>query len=279
MELTADTYYSPEADTAYFSASQIKRFLTCEAAAKDALDHPSEEEKTTALLVGGFVDAHFSGEMGAFIAANPQVYTKGGTLKAAYQKAQEVIERIESDELAMCLLSGEKQKIVVGDIGGHPFKAKLDCLLSGEQADAIASNYPGMSGMAWTGGAIVDLKVMRDFEPIYRAGEGRLSFVEYWRYDLQMAIYQELIRQNTGNTLPCYILAASKQDPPGLALVQVEQEELDFCLQFLKDRIDHIAAVKVGDEEPDRCGECAFCRGQGKLTAPMAFIDGRLTAV
>lgn len=279
MTLCAENYYSPEADTAYFSVSQIKRFLTCEAAAKDGLDHPQEEEKTTALLVGGYVDAHFAGEMDAFLAENPQVVTRGGKLKAAFQQAEDIIARIEADELAMRMMAGEKQRILTGEIDGYPFKVKPDVLLSGEQADAIAADYPGMSDMAWKGGAIVDLKVMRDFEPMYRPGEGRMSFVEYWRYDLQMAVYQEIVRQNTGKKLPCYILAASKQDPPGLALVEIEQEDLDFCLNWLRERLPHIAAVKRGEEEPEACGSCAHCRKAQKLTGPMGFIEGRLMAL
>ena len=53
MILNAGNYYSLEADRAYLSVSQVKRFIECEAAAKDALCSPQYEEKSAALLVGG----------------------------------------------------------------------------------------------------------------------------------------------------------------------------------------------------------------------------------
>ena len=104
-----------------------------------------------------------------------------------------------------------------------------------------------MVDLTYADGCIVDLKVMKDFEPMFRQEEGRLSFVEYWRYDLQMAIYQELMRQEMGSKVPCYILAASKQDPPDLTLVQVPQELLDFNLKWLTDRLPDINLIKTGE--------------------------------
>lgn len=276
MILTADNYYSPIADQIYFSVSQVKKFIECEAGAVDALLNPEPEQKTEALLVGGYVDAYFAGEMERFREGNPEIFKRDGTLKAAYRKAEEIIERIEADELSMLMLGGEKQSILTGYIEGFPFKIKPDILLSREQADEIANKYADMYGMMWRGGAIVDLKIMRDFEPMYRAEEGRLSFIEYWRYDLQMAVYQEIVRQKTGLQLPCYILAATKQDPPGLALVEVEQAMLDFNLEWLRQRIKRYADVKAGREEADACGTCARCRRARKLRGPSVFVDGRL---
>lgn len=276
MILTAENYYGIEADKEYFSVSQVKRFLECEEAALDELLNPTEEEKTEALLVGGYVDAHFSGEMERFRAENPEIFKRDGSLKVAYRKAEDIIARIEGDKLSMMMLAGEKQQIMTGEICGAPFKIKPDVLLSAGQMDAVAQAFPGMSEYIWAGGAIVDLKIVRDFEPLYRKEEGRMSFIEYWRYDLQLAVYQEIVRQVTGAKLPCFILAATKQDVPGLALIPIEQAMLDFNLEWLKQRMPRLIAVKKGEEEADSCGECAHCRRTHQLSGPSTFIDGRL---
>lgn len=266
--LTAENYYSREANQAYYSASQIKQFMECPACAMAELRGEYERKKTPSLLVGGYIDAHFSGEMEAFRRENPGIFTRVGTLKADYVQAEEIIARIERDPLAMRLLDGEKQRIVTGEIAGLPVKAKLDVWLDAEKARAIAADYPGMEALTFADGAIVDMKVMKDFEPMYRQEEGRISFIEYWRYDLQMAIYQELMRKETGHQVPAFILAASKQDPPGLTLVQIPQELLDFNLMQLTKRLPEYEEVKSGREEPEACGKCAYCRKHHFLDGP-----------
>lgn len=268
MILTAENYYGREANEAYYSASQIKQFMECPACAMAELRGEYERKKTPSLLVGGYIDAHFSGEMEAFRRENPGIFTRVGTLKADYVQAEEIIARIERDPLAMRLLDGEKQKIVTGRIAGLPVKAKLDVWLDAEKAHAIAEDFSGMEALTFVHGAIVDMKVMKDFEPMYRQEEGRISFIEYWRYDLQMAIYQELMRQEMGHQVPAFILAASKQDPPDLMLVQIPQELLDFNLIQLTKRLPEYEEVKSGREEPDACGKCAYCRGSKRLDGP-----------
>ena len=56
MILTNDNYYSPEANWEYMSVSQYKQFLKCEAAAMAQLKGEWSQPKTTALLVGSYVD-------------------------------------------------------------------------------------------------------------------------------------------------------------------------------------------------------------------------------
>ena len=176
MKLTAENYYSREANEAYFSASQVKAFMDCPMRALAELKGKTEPKSSTALLEGGYVDAYFAGELDAFKREHPEILTKKGTLRAEFERAEEAIARIERDELAMRMLSGEKQRIVTGEIDGNPFKAKLDVLLSEEQVQAIGRDYPSMSDLIFSSGAIVDLKYVRDFEPLYREGEGRLNF-------------------------------------------------------------------------------------------------------
>ena len=266
MLLSNENYYSPEANRAYFSVSQIKRFLDCEAAAMAELKGLWVPEKTQALLVGGYIDAHFSRELDLFQAQNPEIYTKNGSLRAEYQQAETIIARLERDVLAMRMMDGERQHIVTGEIGGLPFKAKLDVLLSAEVVAGIGREYPGMSELMFAEGAIVDLKIMRDFKPIYKDGEGRQSWIEAWRYDLQMAVYQELMRQETGEKLPCYIIAATKEKVPDIGLFEVPQGILDANMEWLEEKLPHIGAVKQGNAEAERCEYCEWCRQSKVLT-------------
>ena len=260
MILTTENYYSLEANQAYFSASQIKSFMECEARTMAELGGEYSPGKNTALLVGGFVDAYFSGELEQFKQQNPEIFTKAGTLRSEYQQAEAIIRRLESDRLAMRLLAGDKQQILTGEIFGHPFKAKLDVWLDGKQSEGIARDFPGMPELLFSCGAIVDLKTMKDFSPQYKDGRGRLSFVEFWGYDLQLSIYQQLKAQQTGILAPCYILGATKQAVPGLGLFQIDQAEMDAQQILLKQDIEHYADVKAGRIAPERCEKCEYCR-------------------
>ena len=55
MKLTADNYFSQEAQMEYMSASQFKAFDKCEAAALAEIKGEYIREKTTALMVGSYV--------------------------------------------------------------------------------------------------------------------------------------------------------------------------------------------------------------------------------
>ena len=77
----------------YMSVSQFKAFEVCEAAALAEVTGNYEREKTTSLLVGSFVDAHFEGTLDIFKAQNPQLFKRDGTLKSDYIKAYRIINR------------------------------------------------------------------------------------------------------------------------------------------------------------------------------------------
>ena len=145
--LTDENYHSPEARKHYLGSSMFKEFLKCEVMGLAKVNGEFEDKSSTALLVGSYVDAYFSGELDQFIVNHPEIFTKQGTLKADYQKAEEVIKVIEADEVLMKYLSGNHQKIMTGTIAGVPFKIKMD------------SYHPGK--------VIVDQKVMKDMEPVW----------------------------------------------------------------------------------------------------------------
>ena len=184
MTLTSENYYSQESNVQYFSVSQYKNFLKCPAMAMAKLRGEYEPEYGRALLLGSYVDEMLTGteeSVKKFIVEHmPELFKKNGDRYADVQQADETIVRIRKQPLMMHYLSGMHQVIMTGEIEGVPFKIKLDSYKPDEY--------------------ICDLKYMASlrspnmFEPM----------VQYWGYDAQSAVYQEIVRQNTGKTLDKY---------------------------------------------------------------------------
>lgn len=248
MILTQRNYFSKKANLEYMSVSQFKAFEKCPAAALAEIKGKYKREKTTALLVGSYVDAYFEGTLNAFKRKNPEVFKKDGTLKADYLQAEEIIKRIERDKVFMKHLSGAKQVIMTGAICGVPIKIKIDSFRPGE--------------------AIDDLKIMGHFEPQYVEEKGFLSWYEAWEYDLQGAVYQEIVKQNTGDKLPFYLDAATKEKVTDIDIVPLRQDLLDYALERFKNDVERYDAMKKGIIEPERCEKCDYCKMTKVLTEP-----------
>lgn len=244
-----DTYFSPENNMKYMSTSQFKSFMACEAAALAELRGEYTRDKTNALLVGSYVDAYFDGSLERFRAENPELFTKQGGLKAEYRQAERIIERITGDKLFMKYMSGEKQVIKVGEIEGIPFKIKID------------SYHPGK--------AIVDLKIMKDFAPVYKEGQGRLNFIEAWGYDIQGAVYQAI----EGHALPFFIAAATKEREPDMAIISIAQPYLDTAMEIIKSNVQRFTDLKNGIGEPIRCEKCDYCKRTKVLDRVITMED------
>lgn len=86
--VTAENYYSPEMNMAYMGSTQFKAFEKCEAAALAELKGEYHPPSSTALLVGGYIDAWFSGELPLYQAQHPEIFKRDGTLKAEYLRAK-----------------------------------------------------------------------------------------------------------------------------------------------------------------------------------------------
>ncbi|MCH5202741.1 MAG: PD-(D/E)XK nuclease-like domain-containing protein [Oscillospiraceae bacterium] len=252
MLLNNENYFSVENQMKYMGVSQFKSFEQCQASALAEVTGNFEREKTTALLVGSYVDAHFEGTLDLFRAKNPEIFTKKGDLKAEYRKAEEIIQRIEQDNLFMEYMGGDKQVIMTGDIEGVPVKIKIDSYHTDK---------------------IVDLKIMKDFQPIYKSEQGRLNWVEAWQYDLQGAVYQEIVRQNTGKTLPFFLAAATKEKVTDLNIIQIPQEYLDVELERFKKNVQFYDAIKHGLIPPERCECCDYCKITKVLREPVQLGD------
>jgi hypothetical protein len=256
MILTAENYYSVEANREYLSVSQYKDFcgtigrVACEEQALAKLNEEWEQEKTTSLMIGSYVDAYFEGTLDIFKEQNPTIFTKQGNLKSEYRKAEDIIGRIERDALFMRFMSGEKQKIFECELFGSKWKVKLDSYIPHK--------------------AIVDLKIMKSLtEAHYVRDFGNMDFVRYWGYDIQAAVYQEVVRICTGEKLPFYIAAASKEKEPDINVIQVPQVWMNERLAEVETNISKILMLKNKEIDPLRCEVCDWCKHTKVLKFPI----------
>lgn len=256
MILTNENYYTADADMEYMSVSQFKDFhgsygvAGCERTALMRLKGEYPLKSGLPLLIGGYVDAWFEGTLDKYKEEHPEMFKKDGGLKADFVRADAIIERVQADPMFMYYMSGEKQKIMTGEIEGIPFKIKVDSLLPE---------------------AIVDLKVMAEIGRkrwVQDIGEF-LDFVRYWGYDIQGAVYQEIVRQNTGEKLPFIIAAVTKEEPePDIELIEVDQVFLDEAMNIVRYNAPRIDFIKKGMVEPTQCFTCPCCRKSKVLMKP-----------
>lgn len=261
FKLTRDNYHGTEANLNYWSASFVKEMLSCESRAMAELSGEYERPNTDALMVGSYVDAAFESDR-AFkrfrSEHETELFRKDGKLRAEYVKADEMIKRAKADPTFMQFMQGRHQVVMTATLFGVPFKCRFDVLRDSYKVDDKR---------------IVDLKTVKDTEPLYRQGEGKLNFVEYWRYDIQMALYQLIYEKNKGVKLPVYLNCITKQDPPDILIINIPQPQLDACIEFVAEKMERFKAIKSGIIEPERCEKCAYCRMTRKLTAPITLDE------
>lgn len=258
--LTADNYYSKEADMKYMSVHQYLDFVGhmgvhgCEEMAMAKLKGEFEQETTTAMLVGSYVDSYFEGTLEQFKQEHPECFTQKGELKASFKQAEKMIERCEKDSYFMSTMQGEKQVIMTAYLFGCEWKIKMDSYLPGK--------------------AIVDLKTSADIHKAWKVQDyGYASFVEYWGYTLQMAVYQKVVEINTGKKLPCYISVVTKEDSPEIAVINIDQMTLDHALNEIEMNMASVLMVKSGEVEPFRCEKCDYCKATKVLKGAISYMD------
>ena len=253
MDLTENTYYGQSASREFMSVSQFKNFLKCESAAMAELNGEYTPERGRALLLGSFVDEMLTGteeSQAEFIIENKdELFKKNGDPYADVAQAAEAVDRVKAQPLMMKYLSGEHQKIFTGEIAGVPFKAKMDSYKPGE--------------------FIADLKYLRSL----RSPNLFENIIDYWKYTTQMAVYQEIVYQNTGERLPCYIVAVTKESPARVTVCEIDQFTMDNELDEVKKLAPRYQKIKTGEIEPERCEEygCDYCAQTKVLTEPVPY--------
>ena len=262
FNLTNDNYYSAAADKIFLSNSKFKAVYgtpvhpyACEDA---AINGPKAESE--ALLIGGYVDSWFEGQAAfdAFKADHQdQLLMKSGKDYYKFVKdADEAIDKVSKDQVFMDYAKkGSHQTIMVGEIAGHPFKIKMDAYHSDKIVDV---KYVKDAGMVWN-----DIK------------KERITFIEDYGYNIQGAIYQEIVYQNTGKKLPFYIAFITKEkDEADFDIVQIDQKILDEALEYVKMQLISRPYAEVL-KDPQRCGrkKCPWCKSKKTLLAPKTYDE------
>ena len=277
MRLTNRNYYNEEANASFMSASQFKDFRKCEAMALAKIKGEYESQPSKALLLGSFVDEMLTGtkksRMNFIIENRGELFQKSSKISKLSDEelisllsdklfdvfssdnkpyteivqALETIAKIKKQPLMMKHFRSRHQTIMTGEIAGVPFKIKMDNYKPGEFIS--------------DGKYMASLRSPNMFEPM----------VKYWGYDIQGAIYQEIVRQNTGKRLPFYLDIATKEVPTHLAVAEINQFDLDEALDLVKVWAPRYQAIKSGKIEPERCEEynCSYCTETKQITEPI----------
>lgn len=248
FRLDKNNYHSKEADQHYMSVSQFKRFIECEARALAELKGEFTRPHSSALLVGSYTHAAFeSNEAFAEFCEKERdsIYKARGGKYSEYEKADEMIDTLKKDPFAMFALQGQKEVILTGEFGGVQWKIKADNI-------NLERNF------------FSDLKTTKSLYDRYwssKYGDKWVSFVHHYGYILQMTLYQEIIRQHTGNLFTPYVVAVTKESPPDKAILEFSASDLEFEIEYLKVALPVVMAVKNGERAPERCEKCEYCRG------------------
>lgn len=254
--LTEQNYFSVENEMKYAGSTQIKSAIQCEANFLAKIKGEYIEEKSDSMLMSAYLDAKVSGTLDSFMLEYPEIFTKSGELKSQYKHAEDIYNVIQEPRNAMFkkYIDGQKQVIMTGEISGVPIKIKIDSYHEGK--------------------CIVDLKCMKDLNLIWNVDtQQKENFIDYYDYVMQGAIYQEIVRQNTGLQLPFIIAVCTKEKQPQFALLQIPQEKMDFKLEFLKSYLPHIKDLKEGKAIPTSCGRCDYCISKKEINQIYYYED------
>lgn len=256
-----EIYYGSESSWQFMSASQYKDFVRCEAQALAKLKREwNPVSDSTPLLVGNYVHSRFESIEAheKFKEKNKEsLYSKRkphGLLKA-FQVAEDMINTLEKEQFFKYLWQGEYEVPVIGELEGVQWKGKIDCLNVDKGYFVDLKTTAKLDTKIWN-------KELRRYE----------SFVEGYGYDLQIAIYEQLLEQEYGKPFTGYIYAVTKEDIPDVAAIEIPEELKSDALNRMSYAIEHIQAVKMGVESPIRCGHCDYCKQNKQLSG---FLDAR----
>lgn len=233
------------------SVSQFKQAMECEARMIAELKGEYSRPHSNALTVGSYVHAAFESDevFNQFVEENKKVIINTrGNKYADFAQADKMIETLKDDKFAMFALEGEKEVIFTGELFGAKWKIKVDSI-----------NHERKT--------FSDIKTTQELGKRYWSDKYNkyVSFVEAYGYVLQMAVYREIIYQNTGHYYTPYIVAVTKQDPPDKAILHLDESRFDFEKEYVQTYIPSIIRTKQGEATPIRCEKCDYCRANKQL--------------
>lgn len=245
------------------SFSLFKDFEQCEARALAKLKEDWQPTSSPVpLLVGNYVHSYFESAEShqSFVNENhKELMTRStksnpdGHLRAEFKVADSMIKTLSNDDMFNYFYKpGKKEVIVTGKVDGYWWKGKIDSLV-------LEQSY------------FCDLKTVDDIHKgHWNVDEYRyVPFIQDREYDLQMALYQELIKQTFDKKCQPFIFAISKQTPPDKMAIDFngvdDQYQMQADLDKVKELQPHFWKVMTGEEVPVACGKCDYCRQMKQL--------------
>ena len=266
MKLSDKNYY---ADTTYLSNSTIQSYKMCSAKAEALRKGEWKQEGFNInFAIGHAFESMLQGDFDSRYSkteeAKALLFNKNGSENAKLKAVRDMVAMCSKSKLYKLATTGDYEPIFTGEIHGVLFKCKVD-VLNVEK------------------GFFTDIKTTKDLEPSWNKEHRTfMPFYENWNYWRQLAIYQELIFQNTGKKLQPFIAVSSKQKPYYFDVLEVAQyddgtfqERLEHELDELEHDIELIEGIRSGEIAPVRCNSsnCEFCAETYDVTTPTTMID------
>ena len=278
MELTKENYFSPEAEAIYMGSSSFKAWDNqhkgfeifgnfveggCEAREVAVLAGEYEKPDKKAFLIGSYVDAWFEGpeSFQEFCNENhDKIYKKrGGGVYADFERADKMIEVLRNSELIQDMRNCDRQVILTGEIAGQKIKVAYDLIDHNRKYFA-------------------DLKTTDKIDATKYVNGKWVTFIDAFDYELQLAIYSEVLFQNYGEYYDMYIIVVDKKLNPDHEVIYMgnqshEESFVHMKLEEIDCKMPHIQDVRAGKVEPVGCGKCAYCMSNKKLDKPVSYAD------
>jgi hypothetical protein len=157
------------------------------------------------------------------------------------------------------VIKGGKEKIFTAELFNIDWKIRIDV------------HNPEME-------TFTDLKTTRkigrkEYNTFTESYEG---FIAYWGYDVQLAVYAEIERlaNNRDNYFVPHIAVVDKQSPPDKAVIHFPTDDwIQQKLEQVEIALQDIIPVWKGEEEPERCNHCSYCRSTKSLKKSIHYFD------
>lgn len=272
--LTSENYFSSESEKEYFGSSSIKAYDNghtgievfgnlveggCEAREIAVVTGEYTKPDKKVFLVGQYVHNCMDSKESfqKFCSDNyPKIYTGKGKPRADFERADLMIEVLKNCPIVTDMKDCEHEVIFVGEIAGVKIKIMVD-LLDLER------------------GYFADYKTTDKIGKLTYKNGKKLSFIDTYDYKLQFAIYEEIIYQNTGKHLQCYIIVVDKKPTPEHNIIYMGSvDDSDWYAEKLEEvelKLPRLQLIKTGKKEPVRCEECAFCVSTRILEGPISL--------
>jgi hypothetical protein len=275
--LTDENYYQ---DTKYLSNSTVSEYNECSARA-EAKRKGEWEDKGFKLpfAIGHYFESLLNNdskrveeteEFKELMLNKPK---KDGSREqnASAKLCHSMYARCSENDLFMRFNEGVNEQIFTGEIHGVLFRIKVDItnVEKGFFTDTKSSKATLKTCINEDGEMVLDYE---DFD--WKDGKKR-PFYEHFDYIMQLAIYQEILRQNFGVLLQPILNVASKVKPFRYQTLFIDKhdERLSDKIDLLSEYITYIESVRAGTIEPTRCEEstCKYCNETFNPVSPIVI--------